>query len=173
MINISFFRQTISFWLNFYFFLFKCHIQLHQKPPSREKAVIKTINETSYSSYLSSKYGNAIELMKNCELFLSGPKLTTSFERARKTECNGLILMEKYFQVPGKIFQNTFSSINCHSLSFFFLPHMCIEERKTMAIYTGKCILKNFAENLEVILRKNQIILFSFFVATLFAFPME
>jgi hypothetical protein len=48
---------------------------------------------------------------------------------------------------------------------------MYIEERKTMAIYTGKYILKNFAENLEVILRKNQIILFSFFVATLFAFP--
>jgi hypothetical protein len=66
--------------------------------------------------------------------------------------------------------------------SFFFFPLTCscrirtipyIEERKTMAIYTGKYILKNFAENLEVILRKNQIILFSFFVATLFAFSME
>ncbi len=124
MINLSFFRQTISFWLNFYFFLFKCHIQPHQKSPSREKAVIKTINETSYSTYLSSKYGNAIELIKNCELFVSGPKLTTSFGRTRKTEYNGRIFMEKYFQVPSKIFQNTFSSINCQSFVLFFAAYV-------------------------------------------------
>jgi hypothetical protein len=45
-----------------------------------------------------------------------------------KTEYNDLIFTKNYLQVLSKIFQNTFSSINCYSLSFFNI-HMRQKKR--------------------------------------------